>query len=87
MSDLSIPISGLQTSIAQSTASAANIVTAQSGDEPAPAGYSSYPIGIKSSDFTSDLVTQTLALANYRATLAVISAQNAMDKSTLDLIG
>ena len=96
MADLSVPLSGLQASVAQLSASAANIVNAETpGYTPVAAvpsttetgGVTTREVGLKTSDFAADLVGQTMALANYRANLAVIEAQNRMDKVTLDLIG
>jgi flagellar hook protein FlgE len=96
MADLSVPLSGLQASVAQLSASAANIVNAETpGYTPVGVeqtttengGVATHQVGLKTSDFAADLVGQTMALANYRANLAVIEAQNRMDKVTLDLIG
>ena len=96
MVDLSVPLSGLQASVAQLSASAANIANAET-PQYAPVGVeqtttenggvATHQVGLKTSDFAADLVGQTMALANYRANLAVIEAQNRMSKVTLDLIG
>lgn len=96
MVDLSVPLSGLQASVAQLSASAANIANAETpGYTPVGVeqtttengGVATHQVGLKTSDFAADLVGQTMALANYRANLAVIEAQNRMSKVTLDLIG
>jgi flagellar basal body rod protein FlgC len=93
MVDLSVPLSGLQASVAQLSASAANIANAETspvGVEQTTTengGVAAHQVSLKTSDFAADLVGQTMALANYRANLAVIDAQSRMSKVTLDLIG
>lgn len=96
MVDLSVPLSGLQASVAQLSASAANIANAETpGYAPVGVeqttmengGVAAHQVGLRTSDFAADLVGQTMALANYRANLAVIEAQSRMSKVTLDLIG
>jgi flagellar hook protein FlgE len=77
--------------MAQFEASASNIVRASvplasvgstgSSSSPPP------PLSMSGLDFGADLVGMTLALANYRANIAAIKAEDRMWKSTVDLIG
>jgi hypothetical protein len=53
----------------------------------ADGGVAAHPVALRTSDFAADLVGQSMALATYRANLAVINAQDRMSKVTLDLIG
>jgi flagellar basal body rod protein FlgC len=92
MDAFSISLAGLRASAAQFEASASNIVRAslpvahdaapsQSASSPPP------PLSLSGLDFGTDLVGMTQALANYRANIAAINAENRIWKSTVDLIG
>jgi flagellar hook protein FlgE len=91
MDAMAISVSGLKASAAQFEASASNAVRpslpltsgGSSGSNSAPPP----PLSMSGLDFGADLVGMTMALANYRANLAVIGAESRMTKATIDLIG
>jgi hypothetical protein len=71
MSSLAISLGGLNASIAQFARSASNIVRAQSN---------------ATVDFAASIVEQKMAVADFRANIAAIKAQDRMTQATLDLI-
>jgi flagellar basal body rod protein FlgC len=91
MDAMAISVSGLRVSTAQFQASASNIARASipiaTDNSASPAGSPPPPLSLAGTDFGADLVGMTMALANYRANLAAISAENRMSRATIDLIG
>jgi hypothetical protein len=91
MDAMAISVSGLKASAARFEASESNIVRAgiplTSGGSPGPSSSPPPPLSMSGLDFGADLVGMTMALANYRANLAMIGAENRMSKATIDLIG
>ena len=91
MDATTISLSGLKASAAQFERSATNVVrdgvpvanavSANPGGNPPP------PLSMSGLDFGADLVGMTMALANYRANIAAIGAENRMAQVTVDLIG
>jgi len=89
MSAFDTSLAGLRTSSAQFERAASNIVRAglpiataavPSGGGPPP------PLSLAGLDFGADLVGATLALANYRANIAVLKVATRITKDALDLI-
>jgi len=91
MDAMAISASGLKASAAQFEASARNVARASvpptSDSSTGSTGSPPPPLSMSGLDFGADLVGMTMALANYRANLAVISTENRMSKATIDLIG
>jgi flagellar basal body rod protein FlgC len=91
MSAFDISLSGLRASTAQFETAASNVVRASvppANSAPASSGANPPPpLSLAGTDFGADLVGMTMALANYRANIAAIKAEDQMTKATVDLIG
>ena len=90
MSAFDISLSGLRASSAQFERATSNIVRASiptlSDTASSPGGSPPPPLSLAGVDFGADLVGATLALANYRANIAVLKIADRITKDTLDLI-
>ena len=91
MDAFSISLSGLRASTAQFETSPTDIVRASLpvalDTKPATSSSPPPPLSLSGLDFGADLVGMTQALANYRANIAAIDAENRVWKSTVNLIG
>jgi flagellar basal body rod protein FlgC len=90
MSAFDISLSGLRASSAQFERAASNIVRASiptlTDGAASPSASPPPPLSLAGVDFGADLVGATLALANYRANIAVLKVADRITKDTLDLI-